>query len=312
MSPKLALSYNSQNNETGWFGYGWNMSIPYIDRTTKTGTDKLYTSPAFVSSLHGELVSSNGSSFEQKIDDGSYAKYTFTGTTWQMTDRDGTTYYFGTTYESRVQDDTGEAGRPFCSRAVPSLSEGEMTNQSKNELIPWGADLVEVRERGGDVARVAEEKLLAKYRKMVRAELQGPSRQTAAESFPAVSAAAVLLDRMREAAEPGSEDLLEGAIIEILQELDRLRSRPPSDYLVDDRTGKLVAPLSQESVFRPPSFIGEDGVERQASLTVHPGITSSFALAAQEEARTRELAKKASDPMTALALAHILRPDCDS
>ncbi len=107
MSPKLALSYNSQNNESGWFGYGWNFSIPYIDRTVKVGTDKMYTSPAFVSSLHGELVSSNGSIYEQKVDDGSYAKYTYNGASWQMTDRDGTTYYFGNSYSSRIQDDTG-------------------------------------------------------------------------------------------------------------------------------------------------------------------------------------------------------------
>ncbi len=107
MTPKLSLSYNSQNNDSGWFGYGWTISIPYVERTTKTGSDKMYSNPAFISSLHGELVSSNGVNYEQKVDDGSYPKYTYTGNTWQMTDRDGTTYYFGNTYNSRIQDDSG-------------------------------------------------------------------------------------------------------------------------------------------------------------------------------------------------------------
>jgi Salmonella virulence plasmid 65kDa B protein len=133
MSPKLTLSYNSQNNETEWFGYGWNMSIPYIDRTTKTGADKLYTSPAFISSLHGELISLNGSSFEQKIDDGSFAKYAFTGSTWQMTDRDGTTYYFGTTYESRVQDDTGvKIGRWYLNEVRDKFGNGIVYTYTKD------------------------------------------------------------------------------------------------------------------------------------------------------------------------------------
>jgi RHS repeat-associated protein len=133
MSPKLSLSYNSQNNDTGWFGYGWTMSIPYIERTTKTGTDKMYTSPVFVSSLHGELINSNGTSYEQKVDDGSYAQYTYTGNTWQMTDRDGTTYYFGNSYLSRLQDDTGtKIGRWYITEVRDKFGNGIIYNYTKD------------------------------------------------------------------------------------------------------------------------------------------------------------------------------------
>lgn len=133
MSPKLTLSYNSQNNDTGWFGYGWNISIPYIERTTKTGTDKMYTSPAFVSSLHGELISTNGSSFSQKIDDGSYAQYTFSGNTWQMTDRDGTTYYFGTLDSSRISDASStKIGRWYINEVRDKFGNGIIYNYTKD------------------------------------------------------------------------------------------------------------------------------------------------------------------------------------
>ncbi len=126
MAPSLALSYNSQNNDTGWFGYGWVMSVPYIERTTKFGTDKLYaTSTSFVSSLHGELISTNGLNYEQKIDDGSYANYTLTGSSWQMTDRDGTTYYFGNSYVSRVQNDAGtKIGRWYLTEVRDKFGNG--------------------------------------------------------------------------------------------------------------------------------------------------------------------------------------------
>lgn len=134
MSPKLSLSYNSQNNDSGSFGYGWVMSIPYIERTAKTGSDKLYTNPAFVSSLHGELTSSNGISYEQKIDDGSYAKYTYSGSNWQMTDRDGTTYYFGNTYYSRVQDDPGtKIGRWYLTEVRDKFGNGITYTYTKDQ-----------------------------------------------------------------------------------------------------------------------------------------------------------------------------------
>lgn len=134
MAPKLTLSYNSQNNESGWFGHGWTMSIPYIERTTKTGTDKMYSNPAFVSSLHGEIISSNGISYEQKIDDGSYAKYTYSGNVWQMVDRDGTTYYFGTTYNSRVQDDTTgtKIGKWYITEVRDKFGNGIIYNYTKD------------------------------------------------------------------------------------------------------------------------------------------------------------------------------------
>lgn len=133
MSPKLALSYNSQNNDSGWFGYGWTMSIPYIDRTVKVGTDKMYTNPAFVSSLHGELTSSNGVNYEQKVDDGSFAKYTFSSTTWQMTDRDGTTYYFGNSYYSRTQNDAGtKIGRWYLTEVRDKFGNGILYSYIKD------------------------------------------------------------------------------------------------------------------------------------------------------------------------------------
>jgi YD repeat-containing protein len=133
MTPKLTLSYNSQNTESGWFGYNWLLSIPYIERTVKTGSDKLYTNPSFVSSLHGEIISNNGSTYEQKVDDGSYAKYTFTGASWQMTDRDGTTYYFGNSYTSRVQDDAGtKIGRWYLTEVRDKFGNGMTYQYSKD------------------------------------------------------------------------------------------------------------------------------------------------------------------------------------
>lgn len=57
LQPVLSLDYNSQRTEDGIVGYGWTISIPYIERLNKTGTDNLYgTTPYFTSSIVGELA----------------------------------------------------------------------------------------------------------------------------------------------------------------------------------------------------------------------------------------------------------------
>src|SRR5262245_49211153 len=39
LQPDVALEYNSQNTKDGIVGYGWSLSIPYIERTNKTGSE---------------------------------------------------------------------------------------------------------------------------------------------------------------------------------------------------------------------------------------------------------------------------------
>ena len=56
LQPNLSLNYNSQNTQNGNLGYGWNLSIPYIQRLNKIGSNNLYNANYFTSSLDGELV----------------------------------------------------------------------------------------------------------------------------------------------------------------------------------------------------------------------------------------------------------------
>jgi Salmonella virulence plasmid 65kDa B protein len=57
LQPNLSLSYNSQNTKDSIVGYGWSLSIPYIERLNKTGSQDLYGSNAYYSSsIDGELA----------------------------------------------------------------------------------------------------------------------------------------------------------------------------------------------------------------------------------------------------------------
>jgi hypothetical protein len=99
LQPDLALQYNSQRAEDGIAGYGWTVTIPYIQRLNKTGSQDLYNNPYFTSSIDGELATtSTGTttqSFQAKVDEGSFNAYSFVNNVWTMYDKHGTRYTFG-------------------------------------------------------------------------------------------------------------------------------------------------------------------------------------------------------------------------
>jgi hypothetical protein len=58
LQPNVSLDYNSQSTQDSIVGYGWSLSVPYIERLNKTGAQDLYGSyPYYSSSIEGELAS---------------------------------------------------------------------------------------------------------------------------------------------------------------------------------------------------------------------------------------------------------------
>lgn len=187
---------------------------------------------------------------------------------------------------------------------------------AKREIPGWGEDLstfLETCRKEGDseLALQVEEKLLASYLMGLRRSLDEDitARRWASEAEPAVSAKGAIADRFWDQARPGSEDVFERAVEILLSELDEARKRPPSLYLVDHQTGRAVVPITEETVFQPPDYVGEDGLTYKARPVVHPAITSALALARQEEAKKRRLLAKAADPASKHAFAHVSGPE---
>lgn len=105
VQPDLALEYNSQRTEQNSIvGYGWNVSIPYIERMNKTGIQSMYgPDPYFSSSLDGEVVKTSTSSntYKAKVDAGQSLSYSYSSDTWTVYDKNGTRYLFGSSDQSR-------------------------------------------------------------------------------------------------------------------------------------------------------------------------------------------------------------------
>ncbi|MEK7113384.1 MAG: SpvB/TcaC N-terminal domain-containing protein, partial [Patescibacteria group bacterium] len=107
MTPNLSLNYNSENKDNqSAFGYGWDLSIPYISRINKHGTNELYDRYDFVSSLDGELEKVNDTTYRAKIENGSFNQYSFIDNVWTIKTKNGHTYIFGSNTLSRQDDAT--------------------------------------------------------------------------------------------------------------------------------------------------------------------------------------------------------------
>ncbi|MBI4714053.1 DNRLRE domain-containing protein, partial [Candidatus Uhrbacteria bacterium] len=117
MQPDVRLNYHNQQNESASiFGYGWSLSIPFIQRLNKKGSQELFNQDDFTSSLSGELSARTNTTYGAKNDTGEFLEYVpsdiSNGTVWTVYDKQGTVYTFGSTSDSR-QDNPNNSTQVF-------------------------------------------------------------------------------------------------------------------------------------------------------------------------------------------------------
>ena len=176
----------------------------------------------------------------------------------------------------------------------------------------WGDDPGTAIEKaaGSWLAPVIEDKVIAGYLLSLRKMLEEDTelRDKVAKSIPACGAKPDLITATFNLVKPGTERLLDKAIDVLLEELDEQRKKAPSIYLVSHETGRSIMPISKEGVYTPPDFVGLDGNVHQAKPVVHPGISSSLALAAHEVAKTKSILALAGGD-SSMAFAHLSEPE---
>ncbi|MBI4706342.1 MAG: hypothetical protein HY761_00225 [Candidatus Omnitrophica bacterium] len=125
IQPNIALTYASGSGN-GILGVGWSLELGSIQRSTKRGTPKYDSTDTFIFNSLGsnqELVNIGGNEYRTKIE-GSFSKFTFDGTSWVITDKGGTKYYFG-------QD---EASRQINSKGIFSWNLNKVVDLQTNFL----------------------------------------------------------------------------------------------------------------------------------------------------------------------------------
>ncbi len=133
IAPNLALSYrNSQKN--GWIGVGWELDMGAIQRGTKFGVSYPANLPGtdFVTIVNGaatELVPRGdwGTNYFGAKIEGRFSKYYYNSTTggWEVTAKNGTKYYYGTTSLSRQDSAIGTF--KWCLDKVQDTNNNYMT-----------------------------------------------------------------------------------------------------------------------------------------------------------------------------------------
>lgn len=106
----------------------------------------------------------------------------------------------------------------------------------------------------------------------------------------------------------GGTRVLERAVEYLLAELEQMQADGHGQYLVDVSTGKAVAPLTKEMLFKQPDFVNEAGQLVRGKTIVNPGVSSAIGLAKQEQERTR-LALQQSGGRFDHAYEHLKDPD---
>ena len=111
LQPDLSLQYHSQRTDDSIVGYGWTLSIPYIQALNKTGSQDLHgaygVSRYFTSSIDGELATTSTATsstefYGAKVDGGNFNAYRFSNDIWTMYDKGGTRYTFGASTDAQV------------------------------------------------------------------------------------------------------------------------------------------------------------------------------------------------------------------
>ena len=161
IEPRILLTYNSYKSN-GWVSVGWDINMGYIQRSTKYGVSyscdpgnwnssscgKNYGGSDFFESIEQssyELVlrgNPSSHTYAKKIDK-DFSRYYFNPGSggWEVTDKQGTTRYYGTTGASRITDNSGTATFKWFLDTVRDLNGNYMALSYLADTNTAGAQL---------------------------------------------------------------------------------------------------------------------------------------------------------------------------
>lgn len=137
LTPEIALYYNSSAGN-GWLGVGWQLDMGAIVRQTKHGLD--YRSNDFEFSIAGqnsELVQRDewgdfyyGAKIENQFS--KYFRNTLTGG-WEVYQKDGRVYYYGSSTDSRQQTTKGKTFKWCLDKVIDSNGNEMILSYDKDQ-----------------------------------------------------------------------------------------------------------------------------------------------------------------------------------
>ncbi|MEW5745519.1 MAG: RHS repeat-associated core domain-containing protein [Nitrospirota bacterium] len=129
VAPRLVINYNS-NRSNGWVGMGWELEVGEIQRATRSGLNYSANDYVFISGgASVELTARGdwGANYYGARIEGAFSKFYYNSSTqgWEVTTKDGTKYYYGTTAASR--QDSAQGVFKWCLDKVLDTNGNYMT-----------------------------------------------------------------------------------------------------------------------------------------------------------------------------------------
>ena len=137
MQPSLALQYSS-TTPNGWLGVGWGLDLGYIELSTKPGVPKYNGSDPVSVVFQGvvsDLVEVPGGTWRAK-DESLFLRFQPLASGWDVRDKSGTRYLFGTDATSTIMTPDGNVFRWALSQVIdPDGNSLSLTYQSDQGQI---------------------------------------------------------------------------------------------------------------------------------------------------------------------------------
>ncbi len=117
MEPSLALVYNSLTTANiNTAGYGWDLSLPSIERINRDGVHVMYSQNNYTSSLSGDgqlASTAQAGQYVARVDKGNFIRYAYNtdASAWKAYDKHGTVYSFGSSPNARDGDSENHVAR---------------------------------------------------------------------------------------------------------------------------------------------------------------------------------------------------------
>ena len=138
VQPSLAIGYTS-SGRNGWLGVGWGLDLGYIERSTRDGAPSYDASDTFsflFQGVNSELIQVADGSYRVKVEGAFLLIEDLGAAGWEVHDKSGTRYLFGTVSSSRI-DEGANAFRWYLDKVIDPHGNSMDINYAVHDNQPY-------------------------------------------------------------------------------------------------------------------------------------------------------------------------------
>lgn len=176
----------------------------------------------------------------------------------------------------------------------------------------WGEDVFALvsRKQGAELAKVTED-VEKRYRIEIREKFVHDSQisQALIESKDCLQSEGTfdsIRGLLQATIRPGTEEIFDRILHELLVELEAMYKAEPTAYLVDRQDGRVLMPITDNEIYTPPDYTDEAGITHPSKPILHPSISAPIIMRKHEQGRQKEAIERATASGHSAAVEHLV------